>query len=250
MVEGADDISFLNGKLHQSTDIQESFSGKLGVFEIVAHFSDDRVIGICDTDYDAPNTCPQIFYYDYSCLEMMMVSNIFAFSQIFFTYYHGEEKPQEVRLQLITNLKWLSICRKLSAENGWGINFKGLSISNAFNPTTRKLETANLLSQINKLNPGYIPAHRTHLNQISQTCLQELDQEDLLKITQGHDFLAYFQALCASAPFRGKTAGVTELAHSLICSYRNGDFATSVLYKNLLEYQITYSLNILPSCDE
>lgn len=52
IVEGEDDISFFNGKLSSNVDIRESFSGKRGVLEIVSLFSDSRVIGVCDVDYD------------------------------------------------------------------------------------------------------------------------------------------------------------------------------------------------------
>lgn len=247
IVEGEDDVLFFRGKLQPDIDIRESFSGKCGVIEIVNHFSEDRVIGICDIDYDPRCFCSQIFYYDYSCLEMMLISNDTAFSSFFYTYYQSSKtSPQEVRFQLLSNLKWLSLCRKLSAENDWSINFKGVSVASAFDETTQTLETSKLLSQISKTNPGFISNHRDYLDLLSMECRKEFNQNGYLLITQGHDFLHYFQVLCESIRhLKGKSPGVAELFHALICSYRKEDFAESLLFRSLSEYQATYRLNIL-----
>ena len=247
IVEGEDDILFFRGKLQPDVDIRESFSGKCGVIEIVNHFSEYRVIGICDVDFNSRCPSPQIFYYDYSCLEMMLISNDSAFSAFFYTYYQGSpEDPQKVRFQLLSNLKWLSFYRKLSAENNWAVNFKGLSISLAYNNNTQALDTSNLLSQINKINPGIISNDRSRIELLSTECRQELDREAYLSIIQGHDFLNYFQVLCESVRhLKGKSPGVAELSRALICSYRKEDFAKSSLFRSLSEYQATYQLDIL-----
>lgn len=247
VVEGEDDILFFNGKTHQDAYIEESFSGKQGVVEIVNHFSDNRVIGICDIDYDSRDICPQIFYYDNSCLEMMLISNDSAFSAFFYTYYQDNKKtPQEVRLQLLSGLKWLSLYRKLSAENNWGVKFNGISIAIAFNKNTQDIETSKLLSQISKVNPGCASSIRAHMGLLSTECRKEYNQSDYFLFTQGHDFLHYFQVYCESVRYlRGKSPGIAELFRALVCSYRKEDFAESLLFHSLSEYQTTYQLNIL-----
>lgn len=87
IVEGEDDISFFNGKLSSNVDIRESFSGKRGVLEIVSLFSDSRVIGVCDVDYDTGTPSPQILYYDYSCLEMIDSHTTKAGLPVYLTRY-------------------------------------------------------------------------------------------------------------------------------------------------------------------
>lgn len=246
IVEGEDDIQFFNGKLHQDVDVRESFSGKCGVSEIVNYFSDDRVIGIRDIDYDVRSSSPQLFYYDYCCLEMMLISNDSVFSPFFYTYYHGSKRPGEIKLFLLSNLKWLSLYRRLSAEKRWNINFRGLSLKKALDTTTHKLNIANLLCQINKLNPGLAPNNREYLRQISLACREEYDQDRYLHITQGHDFLHYFQSLCELVKYRkGKSPNTAELFRSLVCSYRKENFIQSNLYQELVNYQITYKLKVL-----
>lgn len=248
IVEGEDDIQFFNGKLHEDVDLRESFSGKLGVVEIVNHFSDDRVIGICDKDYDLQSTCRQLFYYDFSCLEMMLIANDSAFFPVVYTYYRGSKMPYEIRLQLLANLKWLSLYRKLSVDNNWAVRFNGLSISKAYDSTMQTIDIGNLLQQINTNNPGLISRNREQLELLSTTCREEYDLGGYLLITQGHDFMYCFQAFCKSErKLKGKSPGAEELFHALLCSYRKEDFTETALYQSLVSHQATYGVRILAS---
>lgn len=248
VVEGEDDILFFNGKLHPDVDLRESFSGKCGVEEIVCYFSDDRVIGICDIDYDSRSTCPQILYYDYSCLEMMLISNNSVFSSFFYAYYQGSKSPQEIRQQILSNLKWLSLYRKLSSNNSWGVRFCGLSIAKAFNQNDQTIDITNLLGQIHTINPGLISHNREQLGLLSEACRGEYALEQYLLITQGHDFLYCFQALCeASKRSKGKSPSVEELFRALLCSCHRENFFEFELYQSLISYQATYGVLFLPS---
>ena len=248
IVEGEDDIQFFNGKLCEDVDLRESLSGKLGVVEIVNHFSDDRVIGICDKDYDLQNTCNKLFYYDFSCLEMMLIANDSAFFPVVYTYYQGSKRPHEIRLQLLARLKWLSLYRKLSVDYNWAVRFSGLSISKAYNQATQTIDIGNLLQQINTNNPGLISRNREQLELLSAACREEYDLRGYLLITQGHDFMYYFQAFCESErKHKGKSPGVEELFHALLCSYRKEDFTGTALYQSLVSHQATYGVKILAS---
>lgn len=245
VVEGEDDVVFFNGKLHPDVDVHESFSGKRGVKEIIAHFSDDRVIGICDIDYDQPSQYPQLFCYDFSCLEMMLISKDSVFRSFCYTYYHGTLSPDEVRFKLLFDLKWLSYYRKLSVERDWNIRFNGISISAAFNKKTKMLDIPSLISQLSRINPGLIE-DRERLQEISVECCKTYPIEQYFLITQGHDFLRYFQAFCESVHYtKRKLPGESELFRSLVCAYRKEDFMDSTLYRSLFEYEATYGLTIL-----
>lgn len=245
VVEGEDDIVFFNGKLHPDVDLHESFSGKKGVEEIVTFFSDSRVIGICDTDYDQPSQCPQFLYYDFSCLEMMLISNDSVFRPFCYTYYHGKLSPDEVRFQLLFDLRWLSYCRKLSSERGWSLRFNGISISAAFSQETKMLNIPILISQLSRINSGFIE-NRERLQEISAECRKDCPLEQYFLITQGHDFLYYFQALCESVHHtKRRLPGQSELFRSLVCACRKEDFMDSKLYRSLYDYETTYGLTIL-----
>ncbi len=248
IVEGEDDISFFNGKLSSNVDIRESFSGKHGVLEIVSLFSDSRVIGVCDIDYDTGTPSPQILYYDYSCLEMMLISSDSAFTPFFHTYYRGKAGFVEIRLKLLQELKWLSCYRKLNSIFGWGICFNGLSMKKAFETETQNINTAKIISQIRELNPSLTEHIRRQVDQVHIEYDKNHDLPELLSITQGHDFLDYFRELCSTTwPKCGKFPSSRELSRALVTSFRQDDFKRTVLYQQLDSYQNAYHLKILPA---
>lgn len=248
VVEGEDDILFFNGKFDSDVEVKESFSGKHGVSEIVEYFSDNRVIGICDVDYDEESSCERIMYYDHCCMEMMIISNDAAFFPFCFGYYQGTKQPQEVRLDVLKNLKYISLYRKLNSYNNWGVNFRGISIANAFNKVTLTLSNESLLMQINSNNPALSGGYAERIAQVDAVYEDDLDLRGYLLITQGHDFINYFQVLCeAVRRLKGKSPGATELFRALVCSYRIDDFRLSELYQELEVYQNSHGLKILPA---
>lgn len=165
IVEGEDDISFLTeSSLQMWTSV--SLFRKRGVLEIVSLFSDSRVIGVCDVDYDTGTPSPQILYYDYSCLEMMLISSDSAFTPFFHTYYRGKAGFAEIRLKLLQELKWLSCYRKLNSIFGWAICFNGLSMKKAFETETQNINTAKIISQIRELNLSLTEHIRRQVDQV------------------------------------------------------------------------------------
>lgn len=85
IVEGQDDILFFKKFIkNNQVEIYESFSGKIGVFEILnsEDLKNYNLIGIVDKDYSQENNNKNIYYYDHSCLEMM----IFKEEEIFLKY--------------------------------------------------------------------------------------------------------------------------------------------------------------------
>ena len=189
-----------------------------------------------------------MLYYDYSCLEMMLISNDSVFSPFFYAYYQGSKSPQEIRSQVLSNLKWLSLYRKLSSENGWDVRFNGLSVTKSFDQDKQIIDIARLLEQIHTLNPGLISRNRGQLELLSEACRHEYSLEEYLLITQGHDFLYCFQAFCESTKrLKGKSPSVEELFRALLCSCHPNNFSEFQLYQSLISYQATYNLLFLPS---
>ena len=176
---------------------------------------------------------------------MMVISKNSVFRQFCHTYYRGNLSPDELRCQLLLDLRWLSFYRKLSAEKDWQIRFKGISISKALKKETKKLDIQSLISQLEKINHGS-KDNQERLQAISVECGKDCTVEQCFLITQGHDFLYYFQAFCeATHNTRGRSPGVSELFHSLVCAYRNEDFMDSTLYRSICNYETTYGLTIL-----
>lgn len=248
IVEGEDDVTFFNGKLAPDVDLHESFSGKIGVEEIVNSFSDDRVIGICDKDYDPIARNPRIYYYDYCCLEMMLISDDSAFNNYCYGYYRGSKKPLTLREELLRDLASLSLYRKLSAEQGWAINFKGIDFGKAFDKNTGKLNTASIVAQIKTINSADSELIRTQLSTIGIESQSLSTETDYYLITQGHDFIHYFHQVCLhSMPQKRNSPGAKEMYRSLVCSYRLSDLRSTDLHQKIVDYQNSVGRNILAS---
>ncbi len=245
VVEGQDDIEFLNGKLSNNVDMYESFSGIEGVKEIVSKFSEKRVLGICDKDYSVPDPTVNIVYYDYSCLEMMLVSNVEVFKSFVDNFYYGRETAENILMKILTNLKWLSIFRKLNSENSWGIRFKGVSIAAACVGTDSTISVEILLQKLMQINQDLITSHREYLTAVSNACRKELSVDTYLNITQGHDFIDYFHKIAQeSSPIR-RTVRKDSLFSGLCCAFRETDFKATQFYRYLKDYAETNSIQLV-----
>ena len=242
VVEGEDDIAFFPDLLSPDVELVESFSGKEGVKEIVMHFSKPQVIGVCDRDYQQSATEPRIFYYDNSCLEMMLIVSDVVMNRLRSGFYRGSLSSQELRQTILKELKWLSVFRKLNSHNGWGVNFKGFPINNVIKNERFQLVEAE--NTINKRSKDYITNHPTEYAQVKSEWQTYPDTvADLLLITQGHDFINAFKAFCT---VQGRRAPAQDaVACSLRCAYRMDDFKTTALYRDLKAYEERCHLQIL-----
>ena len=245
VVEGQDDIEFFNGKLSDNVDIYESFSGKEGVKTIVATFPERRVVGICDKDYSEPDPNSNIVYYDYSCLEMMMVSNAEVFEAFVDNFYYGSETAQNLLLKILTNLKWLSVFRKLNSENSWEVKFKGISIAAACITCDFSISIDILLKRLLEINKDLLSNHRDYLVSVSAAVSQEFDLHTYLNITQGHDFIDYFQKIAQESSPKQRSVSKDTLFSGLCCAFRSADFKSTQLYRTLKEYKDTHNVKLV-----
>ena len=246
VVEGPDDFQFFNGKIDRSVLIQESFSGKPGVYELVSIFSDNRVIGICDADYEERRDDICVFYYDFCCMEMMMISNDTVFSSFCNTFYFGDESPYGKRESILRSLLRISLLRKNNVNYGWGLKFDGLNILENFNTDSMSLSEEKILSELKKINPNKNgETINNYWNSIDPLINRRYELEELYNLTQGHDFMSCFQKMAASRRASKKVAGKEDIFNSLISAYRYDDFKGTLLYRQLNSYQRENSLLLL-----
>lgn len=246
VVEGEDDIAFLNDKLSSGAEIVESFGGKDGVKEIVGFFQKKQVIGVCDRDYEQFSNNSNIFYYDYCCLEMMLIANDEVMGQLRGEYYRGSLSAQQLREKILLELKWLSVFRKLNSQNNWNVKFGSHSqfpVSNIIDDS-KKFQLNEAENVINQRNNNYIVNHPIEYAQVQLAWRNDpRDLVSLLQITQGHDFVKCFKCFCSNNGRKEPASDSVE--HSLRCAYRMSDFQQTQLYSELKTYENQTNLCIL-----
>lgn len=185
IVEGEDDIKILRKLLHQDVVLLESYSGKSGILDIISEqtIRSKRVIGIRDRDYCQEELHTRIFYYDYCCLEMMLIQSDSTFYNVCSEYYNEENDYLELRSRILKQLCSYSLLRKKNEEYTLGIDFKGIGFGDLFDYETETLNISALYDKINSRN---------------ETAYEVLEDdnfnvpEKLLVITNGMIFKKYF----------------------------------------------------------
>lgn len=245
LVEGLDDIRFWKNMASESVVLLESFSGKTGILEIIQDYfdSEPQVIGVRDKDYESGIIYPKIFYYDYSCMEIMFIRNDEAFDSIYSEYYDGPLPASELKEIILLQLKYLSLIRKYNEINGWGIKIDGISIFNIFDMSAKKIDIQRIILKLNEINNNYFVKNPDKLNLINCENKENLKYEELLFITQGHDFISLFTVFCLKP--KGKAVSDKNIVSSLRCAFRKSDFVNTLLLSKLIEYEKKHSLRIV-----
>ena len=244
VVEGEKDINFFNALLNkQNVVIYESYDGKNGVTEIVNNFflKNDHVIGIRDRDYTDEEQLLKVYFYDNCCLEMMIVECEDVFESIYSEFYKGNMSSKELYHKILQELCFFSLIRMYNEKYGWGINLKAISIYNMFIKASLSINNKKIVEEINKGTGGTIDKNKLEMIENKR---EELTLcEELLKITQGHDFSNLFAVFCNMHRRKHISGEVVEIA--LRCSYRNEDFKHTMLYNKLVEYQRKIGIEIV-----
>ena len=174
---------------------------------------------------------------------MMLIQSDNAFRSIYYEYYDGLLYPNILRQELLGQLKYLSLIRKNNEMKNWGLKISGISINDSFSNHRRLLLTPKILDSLNKINADFFIVNIDKLREIDEENERTTSYEDLLDITQGHDFMYLFSAFCRKK--RGRAASDKEIIASLRCAYQISDFKSSQLYSDLTTYETAHTLRIV-----
>ena len=123
----------------------------------------------------------------------------------------------------------VSIIRKYNEECSKGINFNGLSFSNLID-NEDKLDEERFIEAIKKLNP------KKSFDFISDMVdLKSVTLNDLLNITNGHDFISFFKTLCDKT-CKNECVNDKQINSVLRGSFNNELLKKTTLYQNINKY--------------
>lgn len=224
VVEGQDDINLMRKFLSDNVFLYESYSGKDGVEEIVTFFNTQEVIGIRDKDYQLVKKSNYIFYYDYCCLEMMLILSDTVFQNLCNEYYRGRLVFSDLRFKILVALKEASIIRKYNEQNLWGINFHAIKPSKYWDSIKMSIDYANLYNDISVIRKKGFDK-----SLIDSDMMIPWNYDDYLSNTQGHDFFSIFALVCSTK----KGINQENICAAARVAYSINDFQNTVLFIDL-----------------
>lgn len=239
VVEGDDDVRLFKSLLGCKVSLIQSYQSKLGVEKMIKiHFpKQKRVIGIRDKDYQKKPLCNRIFYCDYCCAEMMIIANDDCFERICNSFCNTSIEPKTLRSNCLKCLEYLSKLRYLNEKKKWKVVFDGIKPSVLYD-VNQSIMDKNILEHLNKCNPtNQISTKR--LLSVQTTFPGKCKEEDLLYITNGHDFINIFYCL------GNMKEGIKFVGKALRSSFGKTEFQHTQLYNKLFDYQQKHALNII-----
>lgn len=240
IVEGINDLKLFEPLLTDNTTLVQSYSGKKDIINIIKHFPNNRrVIGIRDRDYLKKSESKRMFYCDYSCAEMMIISLDECFHRTYSNFYESRLLSFiDLRLYCLEHLEQLSKIRKINELYNWSINFDTVKLSKVFDNDVclmnEKLEKQICLCKINKISREQLQKCNSLKKCLSIT--------DYLDITNGHDFVEMFKIMCKR---KRNSPSKNEIASNIRGTFGIHEFKKTKLYATLYDYQLKKKLAIV-----
>ena len=243
VVEGEDDLSLFQPLLLDNVFLFQSYSGCIGVDNIVQTFfyNSPRVIGIRDRDYSSNPINNHCFFCDYCCAEMMIISIDHCFDRIYSIFFKNKEEMNSVtvRYYCLEHLEKLSKIRKLSFLQNWGICFDGIKPSKHYQKDLAAMNKS-IVDELNRMNrANQVDSERELTCDALPKCH---NLQDFLLITNGHDFVNLFCKVSTNA--HGQ-ASIKAIEAALRASFGMAEFKATKLYNDLITYQEKNRLSIV-----
>ena len=241
IVEGEQDKKLLKSFFHEDVNIEESYSGKVGVYKIIRRYKDENsIIGIIDRDYKIQEKHKKIFFYDYNSMEIMIVNCDEIFENLCNEYCNKNAKNfKNLRTKIFNNLKYLSVIRKANIENNWKLSLEKLSIQNCYNEN--ELNKSEIIIEIEKRKENQ---NKIDIEYIEQKYKEKWINKDYLLFTRGHDFLELFKIISNENNTKSRI-NIRDIESSLRVSYRMDDFMKTSLFNEIKKYEEKQNIKFL-----
>lgn len=240
LLEGEDDVKVFRFLVSDDVTLIKAYGASTTVDKLIpSAFPDERrVIGIRDHDYLKRRTHPRIFWCDRCCCEMMLLSDPETFERVCVNFYRGELGATELRDEILTRLYYISSARLLSQEMRLGLRLSDTDLASVIGPElTPSVDT--VLRFLRRYNDKKVTAKFV-------AAMKKLPSpppaDDLLEITNGHDFLAVLSIYVCG---KRRTVSERELGGALRCAYSLSAFRKTRLYRELVAYGDENSLEIV-----
>lgn len=248
IVEGISDFRLLKKILDEEKfTICESISGKEGVIKIACTvFKDEmNVIGIIDRDYQVCTFISKIFAYDYSCAEMMIISNRQVRKSIK-TEYFSTTDFNFVLKNIFQNLYFLSLLREHNFKYDSGINFRNLPFGSmiSIQGSTILLNPVKIIAELKNRNSGDLGISDIQITKLIADSTKLCSFDEYLNITQGHDFVKMLGFHCNNENASNCSVKEENVSSILRIAYSESEFKNTKLWMCLKDYCSKLNINI------
>lgn len=238
VVEGQDDKSFFKYFCNENVSVCESYSGKKGIEEILQNFtSQNNILGVRDKDYEQRILDKRILFYDFCNIEMMFIKDDETFERLVCEHYKGDKKYTQLREEILHQLILISELRRTNEKEKKMWNFNGINYEEIINEDD-KVNIKLLQEKLIKIN-GSKKDIQTYILKKEN----EYSYEELLNITNGHDFLKMISACCN----KKNKVKINEknIMDTLRKSFGKSNFRNTKLYSDLEKYQKENKIKIV-----
>lgn len=256
IVEGDDDIDFFRKFSLQHVDIQKAKKGGWSqVYEVVSHFSNDRVIGIRDADFASllsENLPDRIFCSDYHDIELMMLSSS-AWNRLCDEYYHADTCTlNELKEKLLLALEQVSLTKFINYIENIKLCFRAVNIINHFNSTDISISLTSYVEELNNKSSNKVRSISSDEVLSFDAISIKIENEKyfphfallykrwkivfLHHLINGHDFIKCFASHVTETRRRHGGVGADVIGRSLRTAYTREDFRKTKLWKGIRKY--------------
>jgi hypothetical protein len=207
----------------------------------------DIVIGIRDADFchllNNYSNLPNLFYTDCHDIEMTIIRNDTAFTNIFFEY-HLQTESINIRQNILEEASFVGYIRYYNEINNCSINFEGLSFGNICTRNLNnklRLQKNDLIQMLNLRSPDKTCEI---LEDVLNQFIQSSNVTDLYQLVNGHDFIKLLQCRINFIITQQKVSDKV-VAKSLRASYQIEHFRNTQLYNQLVSWQNSHGYDII-----
>lgn len=218
-------------KINESEKINKS---ERNIYKLV------HIIAIIDKDYSKEEKIyKNLFFYDYCCLEMMLMSSKKVQEALYLLYCKNKEN-------LNCEIFFMNILNSL----------KNISLIRKYNDTNKCINTNKLI----KINNLYIDNEKEYINNkkllqdkeiLGKSSFLDTKKDDysfneLLDITNGHDFSELLKEIFnRNTDTNGAKIKREAVEQQMRNAYSKECFKNTKLYKKLIKYQFEENITLL-----
>ena len=249
LVEGDDDIR-LYGKFFDNSKVILFPTGTcfyiVPILDSITPKHSDKIIGIKDSDFDKilniNYSNDNLFITDTHDAETLCISQCNINDIVY--EYTGIHPIYDVKNILFNNMKWISALKLINYAYELGICFKGFKMRHIYDGEN-DIDINTCITEIKK-HENNNSIHDFPDEQQLKISVSKFDINDHYQLHNGHDFINCL-AIFINRKIKSNKVNTKDLCHNIRLLYTMENFRSSLLYKNISEWESKNNYSLFKS---